>query len=289
MAKIEISKLSKSDKKNIGLEDFSHQFERETVSAIAGDSDETAKVLFDILAGHSKVDDGDALIDGQKAYANRKKLAYQIGYLMADERNSLHGTIDEIINGMMKKNHDGISKDQITVILKQLDIHLIEPVDGLEPGKLQQLQIVIEIAKGKAVLLLDNPTTAMDDLQRTQIWQLLRDFAKKTKATIIFSSTSVAEMQYFADEIIYLANGKTRHVQKLIMHDTTDCLVTVKGSGFPVSLAEKLGSFVIQEADDEIKFIFSGNIQALLPLLEKSTIKDVRISDVSVKEELMRF
>ncbi|MFZ2587995.1 ATP-binding cassette domain-containing protein [Paucilactobacillus nenjiangensis] len=289
MTKIQISKLFKNEKKQVLLEDFSRQFLPATVSALAGTDFNSANSLFELIAGQAKLDDGSILIDGQDSYKARKKLADQIGYVDGNDKNSLRGTVDEVISSTVKKNNGGISKDQVAAILKQLDIHLIEPADGLEAGRLQQLKIIVEIAKGKSILLLANPTAEMNELQRTQIWQLLRDFAKKTQAIIIFSSDSISEMQYFADEILYIDNGKLRHVQKLITHDTTDCLVTVKGTGFPVAMAETLGSFVIREANDEIRFIFSGNIQALLPLLEQSTITDIRISDVTVKDELMRF
>lgn len=68
-----------------------------------------------------------------------------------------------------------------------------------------------------------------------------------------------------------------------------DCTVTVTGTGFPVEMAVKLGAHMLEEAENEVRFLFAGNIQALLPLLEQSTITDIRIEDSMVEDELMAY
>ena len=44
-----------------------------------------------------------------------------------------------------------------------------------------------------------------------------------------------------------------------------------------------------EEAPKETRFLFTGNIQVLLPLMEQSTITDVRIEDATVEDELMTW
>ncbi len=46
---------------------------------------------------------------------------------------------------------------------------------------------------------------------------------------------------------------------------------------------------MLEEAGNETRFLFTGNIQTLLPLLEQSTITDVRIEDATIEDELMAY
>ena len=78
-------------------------------------------------------------------------------------------------------------------------------------------------------------------------------------------------------------------VRDLTMNEGVDCAVTVIGKGFPIDMAVKLGAHMLEEATGEIRFLFTGNIQALLPLLEQSTITDIRIEDATLEDELMAY
>lgn len=46
---------------------------------------------------------------------------------------------------------------------------------------------------------------------------------------------------------------------------------------------------MLGEAENQTRFLYTGNIQALLPLLEQNTITDVRIEDATVDDELMAY
>lgn len=50
-----------------------------------------------------------------------------------------------------------------------------------------------------------------------------------------------------------------------------------------------MGARILEEAPQETRFLYAGNIQAILPLLEQSTITDVRIEDATVADELMTY
>ena len=71
--------------------------------------------------------------------------------------------------------------------------------------------------------------------------------------------------------------------------DGVDCTVTVTGTGLPIDVAMKMGAHMLGEAENQTRFLYTGNIQALLPLLEQSTITDVRIEDATVDDELMAY
>ena len=61
------------------------------------------------------------------------------------------------------------------------------------------------------------------------------------------------------------------------------------GTACPIDNAVKLAAHMLEEAGNETRFLFTGNIQTLLPLLEQSTITDVRIEDATIEDELMAY
>ena len=63
----------------------------------------------------------------------------------------------------------------------------------------------------------------------------------------------------------------------------------ITGTGVPVATAERIGARLLEEATHETRLLFSGNIQALLPLLEQNTITDVRIKDATIEDELLAY
>ena len=93
----------------------------------------------------------------------------------------------------------------------------------------------------------------------------------------------------FSKIIYYFEGSHLTSVRNVEMLDSVDCVVTIIGTGFPVENAVKLGAHMLEEAPKETRFLFTGNIQVLLPLLEQSTITDVRIEDATVEDELMTW
>ena len=106
---------------------------------------------------------------------------------------------------------------------------------------------------------------------------------------ILMTSSNMTTMMSCADDIYYFSRGYLTSTRHLHPQSGVDCVVTVFGTGFPIETAQKLGARILEEAPQETRFLYAGNIQAILPLLEQSTITDVRIEDATVADELMTY
>ena len=114
---------------------------------------------------------------------------------------------------------------------------------------------------------------------------VLPDMMEKREGKII----NICSMMSCADDIYYFSRGYLTSTRHLHPQSGVDCVVTVFGTGFPIETAQKLGARILEEAPQETRFLYAGNIQAILPLLEQSTITDVRIEDATVADELMTY
>lgn len=289
MAVVKIKSLSKEIQKQLVLNDWTIDFESATISAFCTNKPESISTLFQLLLGKEKEARKTISLDGLDAYKDRKQTSPQIGYQNETTQLTKHGDVQQLLTSTIKKNSNALKLEPAEKIVRQFNIDLKSKLADLSDGVKRQLEIILLTVQKLPLILLEQPTQNMDVKQATQTWQLLHDYATKTKSTVMFISNDFKEMQQNADRIIYVKNGRITNQRELPTHDSIDSTVTITGTGFPIDLAQTLGATIIEEAPRETKLVFSGTIQVLLPLLEQTGITDVRIVDAMIEDELMIY
>ena len=77
----------------------------------------------------------------------------------------------------------------------------------LSGGETQRMAFARMIAKPRKLLLLDEPTAAMDVAGSDRIERALLEYCAEHGSTLIFSTHSLAQAQRIADEVLMLSNG----------------------------------------------------------------------------------
>ena len=78
----------------------------------------------------------------------------------------------------------------------------------LSGGQLQRVVIAISISNNPKLLLLDEPTTALDDLNKKLILDLLQKLQKDTNLKMLFVTHDILSIENICEDIIILKNGK---------------------------------------------------------------------------------
>jgi len=76
----------------------------------------------------------------------------------------------------------------------------------LSGGQTQRLRFAIALIANPDLLVLDEPTVAMDVEARRQFWTTMRQFAARGK-TVIFATHYLEEADEYADRIVLMARG----------------------------------------------------------------------------------
>ena len=76
----------------------------------------------------------------------------------------------------------------------------------LSGGQTQRLRFAVALIADPDLLVLDEPTVAMDVEARRQFWRTMRQFATRGK-TVIFATHYLEEADEYADRIILMARG----------------------------------------------------------------------------------
>jgi ABC-2 type transport system ATP-binding protein len=86
------------------------------------------------------------------------------------------------------------------------------PADGVVAGSLsvgnrQRLNLAIALLGRPQVLLLDEPTAALDPGQRRRLWERVADLRERGGA-VVFATQNVEEVAHYADRVVVLQAGR---------------------------------------------------------------------------------
>jgi ABC-2 type transport system ATP-binding protein len=81
------------------------------------------------------------------------------------------------------------------------------PVDALSGGQRQRVLLALALAGEPPLLLLDEPTSAMDVEGRRAFWTTMRALAGR-RHTVVFATHHLAEADAVADRVIVVAGGR---------------------------------------------------------------------------------
>lgn len=109
-----------------------------------------------------------------------------------------------------------------------------EQVSRLSGGNQQRLNIAIGLLSHPSVLLLDEPSSALDPRQRERLWEFILGLSRQG-TSVIYSTHNVFEADRYADRLLVLGDGEV-----LFLGRPSELAATVSGEG----AADFEGAFV---------------------------------------------
>ncbi|MEY2443408.1 MAG: type transport system ATP-binding protein, partial [bacterium] len=82
-----------------------------------------------------------------------------------------------------------------------------DELSRLSGGNRQRVNIAVGLLAGPSVLLLDEPSAALDPRQRERLWEFIGGLAR-AGTTVVFSTHDVGEAERYAGRILVLADGE---------------------------------------------------------------------------------
>jgi ABC-2 type transport system ATP-binding protein len=82
-----------------------------------------------------------------------------------------------------------------------------EQVSRLSGGNQQRLNIAVGLLCRPAVLLLDEPSSALDPRQRERLWEFITNLSRQG-TSVVYSTHNVFEAERYADRVMVLGDGE---------------------------------------------------------------------------------
>jgi ABC-2 type transport system ATP-binding protein len=175
----------------------------ETV-ALLGPNGAGKSTTIDMILGLAKPDSGTVRVFGQTPAdairAGAIGAMLQTGSLLRDL------SVRELIAMMASLYPNPMAVDDVLAVTHIEDI-ADRRTQKLSGGQTQRVRAAIALVSNPDLLILDEPTVAMDVEVRREFWTSMREFAAEGK-TVVFATHYLEEADSYADRIVLMARGR---------------------------------------------------------------------------------
>lgn len=195
------------------LRDVSVDIHEGQFTAIMGRNGSGKTTLAKVLSGLLKPGSGQVFLAGTDVRAmSRAEVARQVGYVFQNPDHQLFSaTVDEEIAfgprnfglpaAEVRAKVDAAAADVGLTDLRRADPFL------LRKGERQRLAVASVLAMGPRVVVLDEPTTGLDDAQQQVVMTLLRRL-NASGVTVVMVTHQAALVAEYADRVVVMADGR---------------------------------------------------------------------------------
>jgi ABC-2 type transport system ATP-binding protein len=164
--------------------------------------------------------------------------------------------------------------------------------DKLSGGQTQRVRCAVALVADPELLVLDEPTSAMDVEGRRSFWATMREFAARGK-TILFATHYLEEADVYADRAVLMAHGRvvadgpTNEIKAMV--GTRTIRATLPGVETD-ALAKLLGVSGVERRGEAIKLSCTDSDAAIRALLaEHPQARDIEIVAGGLEEAFLEL
>ncbi len=252
---LEISGVSKSFGDNLANDNISLTLAKGEIVALLGENGAGKTTLMNILFGHYVPDVGSVSVMGKQLPQGKPREAIRAGIGMVHQHFSLAPNLtvlENVITGT--QGIWSLATDEKTARQKLLDISqrfglIVDPdarLGDLSVGEQQRVEILKALYNDAQILVLDEPTAVLTNIEAEQMFSTLKDMAKQG-LSLIFISHKLDEVMATADRIFVLRGGKSvaeRQVEETNKSELAELMVGREVKR-PVREASKPGDVIL--------------------------------------------
>lgn len=208
---VKISNLVKRYKELIALDNFSLEIKKGEIFGLLGPNGSGKTTTINCLLSLLKYDKGEVQLFGEKMGPNRRDLKKRIGVVCQNvavfDELTVYENIDYFCGLYIrdKKTRRQYVEDAIKFVDLN-DFRKFYP-KKLSGGLLRRLNIACGIAHKPDLIILDEPTVAVDPQSRNKILEGVIEL-NKNGATIIYTSHYMEEIEQICSKILIMDKGK---------------------------------------------------------------------------------
>ncbi|MFD8822361.1 ABC transporter ATP-binding protein [Streptomyces sp. NPDC059605] len=162
-------------------------------------------------------------------------------------------------------------------------------VDKLSGGQVQRVRFAVALAGNPELIVLDEPTAALDVEARRAFWDSMRAYARRGN-TVLFSTHYLEEADGNADRIVVVDRGR------IVADGTGDAIRSSVGSGLvsfdlaggPTGGLELLPGVVAVEVSGDRALLRTDDSDAtVVELARRGMIRDLRVSRATLEDAFL--
>lgn len=204
---IQLQNVTKRIKENTVLDNVSYTFKSGFVYGLYGQNGSGKTMLLRAISGLINLDSGSIFIDGEKLH-DKIEFPLETGIVIENMELLPECSAKRNLQMLAKIKNIADEKDIIFSLERVgLDPDSDKKVKKFSLGMKQRLNIAQAIFENQKIILLDEPTNALDEEAVQLIYKIIRE-EKSRGATIIVATHHKEDLKEVCDVILKIAEGK---------------------------------------------------------------------------------
>ncbi len=258
---LEIRHVSKSFYGVFALKDISFDIEKGSVHAVMGENGAGKSTLMKILGGVYQADKGEIFIRGEKQKLDSVQDARKAGISVIYQEFNLIPDLTVAENifiidtpkktglGLVDKKKQNENAKKLLESLK-ININPKVLVGNLSVSEKQMVEIAKALAHDSEIIIMDEPTAALNDDEVVSLCQMVRNLKEQGK-TVIYISHRLKEVFDMADTVTVLRDGT--YVATKPISELTENLIIKLMVGHEIDGSKARKSYVKREVVLKVK------------------------------------
>lgn len=287
MEAIKITNLTKSYGKSRGIKNINLEIKEGEIYGFIGPNGAGKSTTIKTLLNFIFPTSGSAKILGKDIVSESKLIKEFTSYVPSEVRYYSDVKVKDILN-YAASFFDYYDDQYLNELCSELEVELDKKIEELSLGNKKKVAIVQALLSNPKIVILDEPTNGLDPLIQQKLFNILLKEKAKGK-TIFLSSHNLSEIEKFCDRVAVIKEGEIIDILDLNkMNRDLGKRIILRSNDINIKEIEKI-SESFKYIDEEIEFIYKGNINELISLLSRYNLDKLLIEDVKLEEAFLNY
>jgi ABC-2 type transport system ATP-binding protein len=288
MEVIRIERLCKQYGRARVLHDVSMTVRAGSLFGFLGPNGAGKSTTIRILLGLLRATSGHATVLGHDVWRGGPALRARVGYLPGDVRFYDHLTGRATLD-FLNAARGGGAEREVTRLAERFDLDLSKRVRRYSRGMKQKLGLIQALMHRPELLILDEPTTALDPLVRQTLFEELRAVAAEGR-TVLFSSHTLSEVEELCDEVAIVRRGRLIENDRIeVLRNRAVRRVEVFLNAGAPPPPPPPGLRISHRQNGVLEGAWVGHIDPLLAWLRDAAVADVVIAPPDLEDLFLAY
>lgn len=160
-----------------------------------------------LLMGLTRQGSGHIRVLGHDIPADSVRAKWDIGFVSEDMQLYRTATLEWHL-GFMRSIYPGWDEAYARHLLKCFDLKASQQLKGFSHGQRVKAALLLALARRPRLLVLDEPTTGLDPIARSEVLGELMQVLHDERRSILFSSQNTLDVEQISDQITFIDRGR---------------------------------------------------------------------------------
>lgn len=236
-----------------------------------------------MLLGLSRPTSGSAHVLGMDVSRERMAILQRTAFV--SEKKTLYPALtpSELVR-FSRGFYPTWSDSAVEKYARLFEVPMKQKFEKLSNGNQTKVWLLLALAQGADLLILDEPTTALDPIT---VDQLLRVLAEDRGCTVFFSSHQLEEVEKIAEYVGVIENGKLMVESRLDDIKSDFRLITAAGNRLPAQTSEQILSVDVEQ--NFYRYVITKDADGFVARLSGDGATITNVAPLSLREIFLRL